>query len=90
MVREETALVPAHAEVVREEGTGGGGVVGGVEAAVVGLEDVSYVAVEVADFPGYAPDEVRLIGGEVGKGLGSFGMLNLGREGIVSGLEALV
>jgi hypothetical protein len=56
VVRQETALVATHAEVVDEEGVCGGGIRGGIEVVGEGCEDLGDVAVEVADFAGYRPD----------------------------------
>lgn len=84
MVRHEAALVAAHAEVVDEQGAGGGWVGGGIEGAFEGVEEAGDIAVEIADFAGYGADDLGLVGWEMGEGLGALRMLDLGGWVLVS------
>lgn len=63
--------------MVDEEGAGDGRLGGGVEGAFEGGEEMCYIAVEIAYFAGYGANHFSLVGWEVGKGLGAFGMLDL-------------
>lgn len=78
MVRHEAALVAAHAEVVDQQGAGGGWVGGGIEGAFEGVEEAGYIAVEIADFAGYCADDLGLVGWKMREGLGALRMLDLG------------
>jgi hypothetical protein len=77
VIRKETALVAARADVVDEQGAGGRWVRGGVEAAAEGFEEAGDVAVEIADFAGDGAYQFGLVGGEVDEGLRAFGVLDL-------------
>jgi hypothetical protein len=81
VVRHQAALVAAHAEVVDQQGAGGGWVGGGIEGALERVEKAGYIAVEIADFAGYRADDLGLVGWEMGEGLGAFRMLDLGGFG---------
>jgi hypothetical protein len=50
---------------------------GRVEDTFEGGEEVSDVAVQVADFAGDGPDKLSLVGREVCERLGAFGVLDL-------------
>jgi hypothetical protein len=45
VIRQETAFIPAHAQMVHEQRTSNSRVSGGIEGTVKGVEETSYISV---------------------------------------------